>query len=217
MKHGLVLAAAAAVVAMVSCGGGEQSAPDQQADRSTIDEAYSVIDELYDNEASDDEKLEASIEFLERFPESDHTMQLIGDLFYFMGDQRGDFEGAVAFAETIRHQVSDPEIGTDFDRRLITWYGNAGLKAKMLTIADTLEAKDIIRFGDYYRVIQSAIAMQEWDLAREYCSKATSKATAATWRAEWPDVEATDEEAQRAGLNRQGMLLVQDSWATANL
>jgi hypothetical protein len=59
--------------------------------------------------------------------------------------------------------------------------------------------------------------MGEWALVRDSCVKAQPKANAATWRAEWPDIEATDERAEKAGLNRQGMLLVKDSWARANL
>jgi hypothetical protein len=104
-----------------------------------------------------------------------------------------------------------------FDRRLISWYGLAGSKEKMLEIADRLEEEGTVRFGDFINVIDRAVEMKDWDLVREYCAKAQPKANAATWRAEWPDEEATDEKAEAAGLNRQGMLLVKDSWARANL
>ena len=176
-----------------------------------------MIDELYDNEAPDEEKLAATVEFLEAYPESEYSVGLVGDVLYFRGGQAGDMKGAIEFAEQIRSAVADPAIARDFDQRLISWYGEAGMKARMLSIADRLEQEGTIRFGDYFNVIDSAVAMEEWALAREYCSKARPKADAATWRAEWPDIEATDERAEKAGLNRQGMLLVKDSWARSNL
>ena len=136
---------------------------------------------------------------------------------YFRGDQAGDMEGAIVVAERIRSAVTDPTFATDYDRRLLSWYGRAWRNAKRRAIADRFEREGSIRFGDFFTVIENAVAMEEWALAREYCAKAQPKANAATWRAEWPDVEATDEEAEAAGLNRQGMLLVKDSWARANL
>ena len=207
------------VCLMVSgCGGnGGVSTGDEQGGQADIDTAYAVIDELYDNEASDQEKLAASVAFLEKYPESDHTLGLVGDVFYFMGNQAGDMEGAIEFAEQIRSAVADPELAGDFDRRLISWYGDAGMTAKMIAIVDRFEQNGAIRFGDYVRAINSTLALEEWTLVREFCSKAQLKANAATWRAEWPDMEATDEEAEAAGLNRQGMILVKDSWAQANL
>lgn len=213
MKERVLFVLVAASLAIFGCGGdgGEEG---RQA---AIDTAYAVIGELYENEASDEAKLAATIDFLEAYPESEHTTGLVGDVFYFKGEQAGDWEGAVEFAEKTRSQVTDPELATSFDRRFISWYGRAGMKEKMLSMADRFEIDGSIRFGDYFNVIEYAVEMGEWELAREYCAKAEPKANAATWRAEWPDQEATDERAEEAGLNRQGMLLVKDSWARAKL
>jgi len=213
MRERVFLVLMVATLAVLGCGGdgGEES---RQA---AIDEAYGVIDELYDNEASDEEKLAATVDFLEVYPESEHTLGLVGDVFYFLGEQAGDWEGAVEFAERIRSAVADSEIAMSFDRRLISWYGRAGMKERMISIVDRLEQEGTIRFGDYFNVIESAVEMGEWALARDSCAKAEPRANAATWRAEWPDIEATDERAEKAGQNRQGMLLVKDSWARANL
>jgi hypothetical protein len=212
MRARILFVLMAATLAILGCGGsgGDESSP------AAIDQAYEVIGELYENEASDEAKLAATVEFLEAYPESEHTAGLVGDIFYFKGELAGDWEGAVEFAEQIRSDVVDPEIAADFDQRLISWYGRAGAKAKMLSLANRLEQEGTIRFGDYFNVIEHAVAMEDWARAREYCAKAEPKANAATWRAEWPDVEATDERAEAAGLNRQGMLLVKDSWARAN-
>ena len=213
MREKIPFVLLAASLAIFGCGGegGDESSP------AAIDEAYRLIGELYENEASDEAKLAATVEFLEAYPDSEHTVGLIGDIFYFKGELAGDWEGAVEFAEQIRSAVADPEIAASFDQRLISWYGRAGEKAKMLSMANRIEQEGTIRFGDYFNVIEHAVSMEDWALAREYCAKAEPKANAATWRAEWPDEEATDERAEEAGLNRQGMLLVKDSWARANL
>ncbi|MCW8985564.1 MAG: hypothetical protein OQK55_09490 [Thermoanaerobaculales bacterium] len=218
MRERVFFTLMAASLAFFGCGGDfGMSTGGEKSSQAAIDEAYGIIDALYDNEASDEEKLAATVEFLEAYPETDHTVGLVGDVFYFTGEKAGDMNGAVEFAEKIRSAVTDSTIAMDFDRRLISWYGEAGMKARMLAIADRFEQQGTIRFGDYFNVIESAVAMEEWALAREYCSKAQPKANAATWKAEWPDIEATDERAEEAGLNRQGMLLVKDSWARAKL
>jgi hypothetical protein len=218
MRETTFVALVATFLAISGCGGdGGISTGGGGDSRPAIDQAYEVIDQLYENEASDEEKLAATVDFLETYPESEHTVGLVSDVLYFKGEKAGDMEGAVDFAEKIRAAVTDPTVAMDFDRHLISWYGTAGMKAKMLSIADRLERDGSIRFGDYFNVIDGAVAMEDWALVRDYCAKAQSKANAATWRAEWPDVEATDERAEKAGLNRQGMLLVKDSWARANL
>ncbi len=76
-----------AVCLMVSgCGGdGGVSTGSEQASPADIEADYAVIDELYDDEASDQEKLAASVAFLEKYPESDHTLGLVGDVLYFRG------------------------------------------------------------------------------------------------------------------------------------
>jgi hypothetical protein len=218
MRVSALVAFTAVILAIFGCDGdGGTSTGQGQNNQAAIDEAYQVIDDLYDNEASDQQKLAATLKFLEAYPESTHTVGLVSDVFYFTGEQSGDMEGAVEFAEKIRAAVRDPAIATEFDRRLISWYGEAGMKDRMLSIAERLESDGTVRFGDYFNVIEQAVAMGDWAVTREYCAKARPKADAETWRAEWPDIEATDERAEKAGLNRQGMLLVKDSWAEANL
>jgi len=210
MRTSICIALVLGSLAVFGCGGGRHR---QEA----IEQAYEAIDALYDNEASDEEKLAATVDFLESYPESEHTVGLVGDVLYFKGEKAGDMGGAIEFAEKTRAAVTVPTIAMDFDRHLISWYGMAGMRKRMLSVADRLERDGTIRFGDYFNVIESAVEMADWKLVRKYCSKAQPKANTATWRAEWPDFEATDERAEAAGLNRQGMLLVKDSWARANL
>ena len=206
-------------IAISGCGGNSDErggAQDQTDGVSAVEERYKVIDDLYDREASNDEKLAASMDFLGEYPESEHTIELVQDVIYFRGEEKGDWDGVITFAEGIRSKVKNSAMAVQFDRQLIDWYGRAGMKEKMIAITGTLEDKGIIRFGDYFNAIEGAISMKEWALARDYCARAGPKATAVTWRAEWPDVKASDERAEKAGLNRQGMILIKDSWALAN-
>ena len=79
MRAGILCVLMAASLAILGCGGdgGDESS------QAAIDQAYEVIDELYDNEASDEAKLAATVEFLEAYPECEHTIGLVGDSFYF--------------------------------------------------------------------------------------------------------------------------------------
>lgn len=210
--HRIVIAASMMLsLAIIGCGGA-----DRAGDVSAIEERYKVIDDLYDKGASDDEKLAATTDFLREFPESKHTTELASDVIYFLGEKKGDWTGAIAFVEGIRPAIADSALAVQLDREFVGWYGRAGMKDKMVATVGSLEDRDLVRFGDYFEAIEGAISMEEWALARDYCAQAGPKATAAAWRAEWPDIEATDERAEKAGLNRQGMILIKDSWALAN-
>lgn len=206
VKRFLVILAVSAFV-LSGCGN-EQSRK--------AEEAYQKAVETRRGLDSPEEKLAVTKKFLDEFPESDHTAGMLSAAVYYQAEQLGDTTGAVAYAETIRNQVDDPEIERAVDKEMVYLYGEFGMLPKMLAVAERLSAAGALGFDDHWNIIGSAVKTENWALAREYCAKARGLADAESYRADNPDSKLTNEEVQQAVRNREGMLLVKDAWARAN-
>jgi hypothetical protein len=223
MRRFVVLILVAGLAVLSACGGsekaGEQADTGQAVDSgkpASVEEAYKVLIAYLEEDQSTEDALDATLKFLDEYPESKYTEGFVIDVVYYKGEKLGDRKGAVALAEKARGRVDDPEIALKLDKRMLVFYGDAGMKEKMLALADRMDSAGQIKFGDNWNIIEAAVEMEDWALARQYCGKTQEMATAATFRSDWPDYECTDEEAEQAGRNRKGMLLTMDSWALAN-
>lgn len=154
--------------------------------------------------------------YLAEYPETKHTARLLGHVFYYQGEAQGDVPGAIAYAEGIRQKIKDPAIAQDIDVKLVELYGRADVTDKMLALAGKLEADGVLKFGDYWGIIEVSTKNADWEVVRRYCEKASPLTTAEVYRNEWSQYEFTDEEAERAARNRRGMLAAKDGWAKAN-
>jgi hypothetical protein len=168
------------------------------------------------NTDPDAERLAVYKSFLENYPESGRTAGVMGAVVYYQGEKLGDTEGALAFVENIRSQITDPVIAKEADKALMEIYGEADKKDKMLALADRFEAEGEMQFGDYWKLVGFGVEHEDWSMVRNYCDKAHPLATPAAYREEWPKYEFTDEEAEKAAKNREAMLATKDGWAKAN-
>ncbi len=199
----------AALVAVLNVGA--QDKPEQ-----TAEEAYQEARSRLMNIDPDAERLAVYKSFLENYPESGRTAGVMGAVVYYQGEKLGDMEGALAFVENIRGQITDPAIAKAADKALMEIYGDAGEKDKMLVLADRFEAEGEMKFGDYWKLIGFGVEHEDWSMVRKYCDKARPLATPEAYRKEWPKYEFTDEEATKAAKNREAMLATKDGWAKAN-
>ncbi len=223
MRRFVVLILVAGLAVLSACGGSEKAG--EQADTglavesgkpASVEEAYKVLITYLEEDQLTEDALAATLKFLDEYPESKYTEGFVLDVVYYKGEKLGDRKGAVALAEKARGRVDDPEIVLKLDKKMLVFYGDAGMKEEMLALADRMDSAGQIKFGDNWNIIEAAVEMEDWALARQYCAKTQGMATAATFRSDWPDYECTDEEAEQAGRNRKGMLLTMDSWALAN-
>ena len=223
MRKLVVLLLVAGLAVLSACGGSEKAGEQADAGQSaesgkpaSVEEAYKVLIAYLEEDRSTEDALAASLKFLDEYPESKYTEGFVLDVVYYKGEKLGDRKGAVALAEKARGRVNDPEIALKLDKRMLVFYGEAGMKDKMLELAGRMDSAGHIDFGDNWNIIEAAVEMEDWALVRQYCDKTQGMADAATFRSDWPDYECTDEEAEQAGRNRKGMLLTMDSWAMAN-
>ncbi len=207
MVKGFLVVLAVGAFVLSGCGN-EQSRK--------AEEAYQKAVEMRRGSDSPEEKLAITKKFLDEFPESDHTAGMLSAAVYYQGEELGDTVGAVAYAETIRNQVDDPQIEMAVDKEMVNIYGETGMVPKMLAVADRLSAAGALGFRDHWNIIGSAIKAENWALAREYCEKAEGLVNADSYRADNADQKFTNVEIEQGVRNREGMLLVKNAWARAN-
>jgi hypothetical protein len=206
------------VIALAGCGGdgngGDRAA--EKKDAKTAKEIYADLAEARRDLETTEEKLAVTKNFLSEYPESEVTARALDAVLYYQGEALGDLEGAITYAEGLRDRVTNAEILTAVDKVMIPWYGQAGKKEKMLSVADRLAAANALGFNDHWNVIEAAGDADDWELVRAYCEKARPVATAEAYRADYPNGEFTEDEVAQAADNRLGMILVMEGWARAN-
>jgi hypothetical protein len=183
---------------------------------SQVDEAYQQAMEKRRAVEPIEERLAITKAFLEEYPESKYTPRAVSAVVYYYGVLE-DMPGAVTYTEALRSKISDAGIAEDVDKEMIVMYGEAGMTEKMLALADKLAAADALDFGDYWNIIEIGVKAENWKLVQDYCTRTEPLANAEAFRANYPDEDFTDEEVEKAGKNRKGMLLVKGGWARANL
>ena len=186
-------------------------------DAEAVDEAYKAMIEQRRGHDEMADRLALTKKFLEQYPESKYTARLIGHVYYYQGERLEDPAGAIAYAEDLRAKLTNPDFIADFDKQMVELYGEAGMLDKMTKLAGELEAAGEMKFGDYWNIIQIATDHEDWAMVRTYCKKAWPMADAKSYRADYPDYDFTDEEVQKAGDNRTGMIAGKEAWALANM
>jgi tetratricopeptide (TPR) repeat protein len=204
-------------IVLSGCGGAERDEETAITQNAAADEAYQRVRTERKVMDTPDERVAITKKFLDEYPSSEHTADAIDVVYWYQGTELDDKKGALGYAEAIRARINDPEIAREVDKLLIGYYGEAGMAAKMTSIADLLAAVSALDFDDHWNVIEGAVEAEDWKLVRENCTKARAMANAENCRADYPDRDFSQEEVAAAVNNRVGMLLVKDGWAQANL
>jgi hypothetical protein len=205
---------------LAGCGGesGDSDTAARDVTESvSVADAYKEMREKRGELTSTEEKLAMTKEFLEKHPEGDHVAGSIYAVYYYQGYQLEDKPAAIKYAESFRKGITDKMTGLAVDKRLLEFYADAEMTDKMVALADGLAEDGSLDFDDYWNVIEGAVKTSDWELVRGYCAKAGGLTGADAIRAENPDHEYTKKELAEETDHRNGMLLVKDGWARANL
>jgi hypothetical protein len=202
------------VLAFSGCGGHEERQQDIASRRAAAEGVYEALLETRKVMDSMEERLAITREFLDQHAESARTARAIDAVFYYQAEQLGDTMGAVTYIEGIRDQIDDPEIAETVDRVMIAVYAKAGMVGEMAALARRLAA--VLDFEDHWNVIEGAVRAEDWELARDYCTRARDMASAEGVKAEFPERGFSDAELTAEVNDRVGRLLVKNGWARAN-
>lgn len=182
----------------------------------TADEAYLETRKARSEMDSPRDRVAITKKFLDNYLETKNTAGALDAIFYYQGIEMDDAPGAVRYAESIRARLTNPEVALEVDRKLVAFYGESGMAAKMKTLANKLSAAGALDFEDHWNVIEGAVKVKDWAVVRDYCARAGKLANAEAIKAESPNREIPESDLEQAVNDRIGKLMVKDGWARVN-
>lgn len=199
-----------AVLLLALLGACTNAAPAQESAEQMIDSLMAAYDEASDDAA----KLAVCEDVLQKYPESNYTVPLLG-LAKEHSVELGALAEFVQFAEQIRSRVSSQETLDDIDRFMLETYGEAKQLDKLNTLAGRLTKDTEGDFNLYYDLAKAYADVEQWDAVLDYAERARPFATPEAYKNDYPDREMSDEVLEQRARNREGLIHTYAGWAKA--
>jgi hypothetical protein len=206
MKKFLLSAAVISVFATIALS--TDSNPIQEKQAVSVDEAYAQSMKSYKAAETAEEKLAIAQKFLKEFPDSTYTPNVLNTALRHMAETGQNSDDSIAFFVEVRSKISDPEVGTQLDLRLIRLLVDNGKTTEFRTLALQLAENDLLKFYDCVRVIQYCYETNQFDLIQTLADKAQPFANAESVRADSRSKDQPDEIYEMWGNDRQALLLM---------
>lgn len=184
----------------------ELSEVDQAAE-----ETWAIWEETEDPEV----KVGLARDFLERYPDSDHTGDFLGSGVYHYTESLDRPDEAYELVEMTLSKVEDPDARLEAQMQLAVLHSKTGRLEELSALADSMAEEHSFEFTDHLELMELATEAGAWDLAIEQVNDAMAFATPEAFKAQWPDYD--DEYAARAGRRRTAYCMAYRGWAEANL
>jgi hypothetical protein len=208
MVQKLVAILGIAVVGLMGCA--------QQPPEVSVDDAFDTLREAYNAAESAEEKVTLASDFLAVHPDSEYTGRLLSTVAYYQGHEMEDMEGALATVTGVLQRIVDPEVKFDGLKVLVEMYGEAGRPQELESTVTELQNLGELRFSDHLEVMEAATDAEAWNLVVEHAQAGLQQADAATFRADYPDEEYSDEDAEKAASKRRALAQAYTGWGSAN-
>ena len=183
----------------------------------TAAEAFKEGREAYKEAETAEEKLSILKDFLDRFPNSDYTDYALGLGVELLTNDYEDPERAEKLIETVLGKADNIEVKKQVLFRLTRLYGERKKMDQFIALANDLTEDYDLKYSDLNDLNETAIAYEAWDLALRVSEIAMPLASAAQYRADYPEMVLSDETLERRGRRRKGLTLSQKGWAQAQL
>ncbi len=155
--------------------------------------------------------------YLERFPVTDRT----ADLLDYLGDLEGKEAGRPAETEALVREILPKLTNEDdrfaLDKLLVRMIALEGDRERLAQAVAAVEADRSLSLSDRLDLGQALIDGKAWQLALDQANSALEQDSAETYRAEHPDTKLSDEEIEKAVTARRVDILAGRGWALANL
>jgi hypothetical protein len=182
---------------------------------SAVDQAAEETSEAW--EATEDPAVKVSLarDFLERYPDSEHTGDFLSDAVYYLLEELDRPEEAYEIVEGTLARIEDPDIRLDAQMQLAVLHSKTGRLEELSTLAETMAQEHDFQFTDHLRLMELASEASAWNLVLEQVQAGLTFATPEAFKAQWPDIDAED--AARWGRRRIAYCLAYKGWAQQNL
>jgi hypothetical protein len=207
-----------ALVTTWGCGKAEEpvgEAPTETQELSEVDQAAEETWAIWEETENPEVKVGLARDFLERYPDSDHTGDFLGDAVYYLLEELERPDEAYQLVEVTLAKVEDADTRLDAQMQLAVLHSKTGRLEELSALADEMAAEHSFQFTDHLRLMELGTEAGAWNLVLEQADDAMAFATPEAFKAQWPDYD--DEYAARAGQRRKAYCKAYRGWAEANL
>jgi len=183
----------------------------------TADEAWQKARAELEKTGDTEESVAILRGYLERFPVTDRTV----DLLDYLGDLEGKEAGRPAETEALVREIlpkiTNEDDRFELDKLLVRMIALEGDRERLPQAVAKVEAARSLTFSDRLDLIHSLIDGTAWQLALDQANAALDQTSADAYRVEHPDTKLSDEEIDKAATARRVEVLADRGWALANL
>jgi len=202
-----VLTLVLVIATLASCGSGKQR----------IDAAYREWSTVMEDGASDAEQVAAAKDFLQQFPDTEHTREVAGNAVYLLSEKLGDATGADALLVDLNERVRTTETRTALAGMRLGVLAKLRRTDALRVAAEEYTAGRELRYGDHQRVFEAALECGDWDLALAHAERALPLSTAEAFLADNEKRKPSEQRITDGARRRRVGALAARGWALANL
>jgi len=164
--------------------------------------------------ADDREAVDLLQDFLVEYPDTRYTAPVLNAVVYYLRDELGDHDGAIAAVKAHIPKIKDKEHLKGAQVVLAGAYNAPRFKADLRRQVEKLNEYGPPAYGDYETLIEAAFGAEDWDLALELCVPAGEKASPEGVKGDYPD--APEETVAERSEARTVYVDICRGWALAN-
>lgn len=164
-----------------------------------------------------EEKVALCRRFLEEHPNNEQAPTTLNAAIYYLGDELGRPEEALALAKKTMAAVTDDAVRRAMQLELVGLYGVLGDGEALAAAAEELASTKPLTYPEHDSIVDAALECGAWELAAAHAEAGLAMADAETFRADYPERSFTDEDVAEAVRRRTAASLSGKGWALANL
>ena len=211
---------ALAMLVSFGCGQTEQEVDTAAADpaeeeMSAVEIAYEAASEAYDATEDPEEQLDISMAFLEKFPDSERTDNVLRGATEVLFDELDRPEEAFALIDQYLPQISDPGVKLEAQKILAVLHSKAGNLDELDALAQAMEQEHEFKYTDYLDLMETGTEAEAWELVVQQADASLALATPEAFQAQYDDI--SEENAQKWGRRREAFSAAHKGWAQENL
>lgn len=177
------------------------------------DEAFKQLRSALRKVEEPTQKIPLIKDFLESYPDGEHTADLADALAYYQGEAMKDPEGAFTEIKNLRAKVQTPKTRFQLGVILFPLAQKTGQEMNLRGIAEDLEKTQPLDFDQNIEIADLAISAREWKTALEYSEQALSLNPESASAEE----DSSQEDSREERNHRLVRALSNQGWAQANL
>jgi hypothetical protein len=208
-----ILLLTAALVVTAGCAKQDPAAVDVDP----AAEAWEALRTAWGEAETSEEKSALAEDYLARFPDTEHAGSMAGAVAYYRGVDMNEPEAAVEILTTAHAKISDQEQRFDVAMEALAFADSVEVPYSLAEVAGELAAAQPLTYTQNEWVAETAIDLEQWDVADAYANAALDLATPEVYRADYPEREFSDEDLANRAARRRAMALAYAGWAQHKL